>query len=79
MKVKVEFKDGSVETFENVNYIAEDCEQRDGEVNELIGICFFDDSKEDIDIYKKDIKSVSTYEEYRNGTESWRDKEDSKQ
>lgn len=79
MKVKIEYMDGTVTEFENVNYIAEASDWRDGKCEELIEIFFINDNKEDIDIYKKDIKSLSTYEEYRNGTESWRDKEDSKQ
>ena len=76
MKVKVEFKDGSVTMCENVNYIAEDGELRKGKFKELIRICFIDENEEDKDIYKEEIKSISTYEEYENGVESWRNKGD---
>lgn len=73
MKVTVEFKNRNEEEFENVNYINDDFEPSVGGVKEYIRIVFIEDDKEDITIYKKDIKSVSTYEEYKNGVEKWRE------
>ncbi len=77
MKVIVEFNNGSKKEFENVNYIGNGFDIKSKK--EFIGIYFIDDEDEDKDIYKEDIKSISTYEEYKNGVESWRDKENSKQ
>lgn len=76
MKVKIEYTDGTVTEFKNVNYIAEDGKWHEGKFKELIGICFIDENEEDKDIYKEDIKSISTYEEYENGVESWRNEGD---
>lgn len=73
MKVTVEFKNRNEQEFENVNYIDEGVKLSIDGLKEYIRIIFIEEDKKDMIIHKEDIKSISTYEEYKNGVEKWRE------